>query len=189
MKRKNGESKKLKPERKKLESRRCSENLRRMMTGFKSLLEHHLREEGLTLPQLRLLKAVQQQTGVSAAALARTCLVTPQTMQSILTRAVRENWIIRAKSSRNERILTASLTPLGEDVLARGLQMAARIEELIWQDVSLGDLEELNRTLDEGVARLNQLEQEANESIGSDPARQPSTIPVCLPGTSKKHKH
>jgi DNA-binding MarR family transcriptional regulator len=188
MKRKNGESKKLKPERRKLETRRCSENLRRLMTGFKSLLEHQIREEGLTLPQLRLLKAVQQQTGVSAATLARTCMVTPQTMQSILTRAVRERWIIRAKSSRNERILTASLTPLGEQVLERGIQMAARIEEQLWQSVSLTDLEMLNETLEVGVACLSKLEQEANDSLppGSPSA---SSVPICLPNPPGKKKH
>ena len=182
MKRKNAD-------RRKLETRRCSENLRRLLTGFKSLLEHNLREESLTLPQLRLLKAVQQQTGVSSATLARTCMITPQTMQSILTRAEREGWIIRAKSSRNERILTASLTPLGEQVLERGIQMAARIEEQLWKSVSLSDLEELNETLEMGVGRLNQLEQEAIENMPPD-SRQPhrDPVPICLPPTPHKAK-
>jgi len=178
MKRKNAD-------RRKLETRRCSENVRRLLTGFKSLLEHNLREESLTLPQLRLLKAVQQQTGVSAAALARTCMVTPQTMQSILTRAERERWIIRAKSSRNERILTASLTPLGEAVLERGMQTATRIEEQIWHNVSLTDLEQLNDTLGDGIERLNELEHQINESLNL-PAS-PSQ-PDCLPSPPRKAK-
>lgn len=193
MKRKNAE-------RKKLETRRSSENLRRLMTGFKSLLEHHLREESITLPQLRLLKAVQQQTGVSSASLARTCLVTPQTMQSILARAVREQWIVRAKSNRNERILTASLTPLGEEVLARGLEMAARLEEQLWRHVSLSELEALNNTLDEAVSRLNHLEQEALQQAaiaqeGKELLQsnfiQPAPLceaPTNLPRTPKKPK-
>jgi len=177
MKRKNAD-------RRKLETRRCSENLRRLLTGFKSLLEHNLREESLTLPQLRLLKAVQQQTGVSSATLARTCMITPQTMQSILTRAEREGWIIRAKSTRNERILTASLTPLGEEVLERGLQTATRIEEQIWHTVSLSDLERLNETLGEGVERLNHLEQQMADSLNVSPTPEP----VCLPSPPREAK-
>ena len=62
--------------------------MRELMIGYRSLLEDKLRGEGLTLPQLRLLKAVRLQGDVSAAALARTCMVTPQTLQAVLGRAV-----------------------------------------------------------------------------------------------------
>jgi DNA-binding MarR family transcriptional regulator len=138
------------------EKRRCSENLGRMVKGYRALLEDALRDESLTLPQLKLLKAIKEQTGVSAAALARTCHVTPQTMQSILTRAVREQWIVRSKSVDNNRILTASLTPLGEEVLERGSQMAARIEEILWRGIGNSTLQQLNQILEAGIANLEQ---------------------------------
>lgn len=138
------------------EKRRCSENLGRMVKGYRALLEDGVRDEGLTLPQLKLLKAIQEQTGVSAAALARTCSVTPQTMQSILARAVREQWIVRGKSAGNNRILTASLTPLGAAMLERGVQMMARIEDIAWRGVGNATMQQLNQILEAAIANLEQ---------------------------------
>jgi MarR family transcriptional regulator, organic hydroperoxide resistance regulator len=154
---------------KRVEERRCSQNLGRLVKGYRALLEDSLRAEGLTLPQLRLLKAINEQTGASAAALARTCYVTPQTMQSVLTRAVREQWVVRGKSSGNNRIVTASLTPLGRAVLARGSRMSARIEKILWHGVDLSALRQLNTILEAGSANLDhelsrqdKLDQERN---------------------------
>ena len=143
-----------KQERRAIEARRCSENMRQLTIGFRVLLEDVLRNEGLTLPQLRLLKAVKQQADVSAAALARTCMVTPQTLQAVLARAVQAQWIVRGKSEKNERFVTATLTPLGESTVQLGMTMAARIEERIWQDVGLSDLKQLNETLQAAIANL-----------------------------------
>jgi DNA-binding MarR family transcriptional regulator len=143
-----------KQERRAIEARRCSENMRQLTIGFRVLLEDVLRNEGLTLPQLRLLKAVKQQADVSAAALARTCMVTPQTLQAVLARAVQAQWIVRGKSEKNERFVTATLTPLGESTVQLGMTMATRIEERIWQDVGLSDLKQLNETLQAAIANL-----------------------------------
>ena len=154
MKQDKGKDKASKQERRAIEARKCSENMRQLAVGFRSLVEDALRDEGLTLPQLRLLKAVKQQTDVSAAALARTCMVTPQTMQAVLERAVHAKWIVRGKSEKNERFVTATLTELGESVLQQGMAMVVRIEERIWQDVGLSDLKLLNETLQAGIANL-----------------------------------
>jgi DNA-binding MarR family transcriptional regulator len=147
-------SKISKEERRAIEARRCSESMRQLTIGFRSRVEDALRDEGLTLPQLRLLKAVKQQADVSAATLARTCIVTPQTLQAVLERAVQAQWIIRGKSEKNERFVTATLTPLGESVLQQGMAMVVRIEGEIWQDVALSDLKKLNETLQAGIAKL-----------------------------------
>src|SRR5579859_3873134 len=98
-----GKHKGSKEERKAAEARTRTENMRQLITGFRGRVEDELRADGLTLPQLRLLKAVKHQDDVSAAALARTCNVTPQTMQAVLGRAVEARWIIRGKSKKNER--------------------------------------------------------------------------------------
>ena len=147
-------NKESKAQRKAVEARTCTINMRRLTVGYRSLLEDMLRGEGLTLPQLRLLKAVREQADVSAAALARTCQVTPQTLQAVLARAVQAKWIVRGKSEKNERYVTATLTPLGESILETGMAMAARIEERIWKDVGLSDLKRLNEVLQAGIANL-----------------------------------
>jgi DNA-binding MarR family transcriptional regulator len=136
-------------------TRQCSKSLRELVVGYRSLLEDALRSEGLTLPQLRLLNAIKEQGSVSGASIARTCQVTPQTLQVMLTRAEREGWITRDISEMNHRILTASLTRKGEAALASGLAAAAEIEEKIWSGVSANALERLNITLEHGIANLH----------------------------------
>jgi DNA-binding MarR family transcriptional regulator len=152
-------------------ARRCTESLRGILAGYRALLEHALREEGLTLPQLRLLKAVKQHGGVSGASIARTCHVTPQTLQAMLTRAQRERWITRGMSESNHRILTASLTRKGEVALARGVAAAAEIEERIWAGVSAGTLQQLNATLEHGLANLHGAAELQHAQADAEPAR------------------
>jgi DNA-binding MarR family transcriptional regulator len=136
-------------------ARRCTKSLRELLVGYRSLLEDALRGEGLSLPQLRLLSAIHQQHEVSGATIARSCQVTPQTLQAMLTRAEREGWITRGISAANHRILTASLTRKGDVVLQRGLTAAAEIEEKIWAGVSADALDRLNITLEHGIANLH----------------------------------
>ena len=135
-------------------ARRCTKNLRELLVGYRGLLEDALREEGLTLPQLRLLNAITEEGSVSGATIARNCHVTPQTLQAMLARAERERWITRGILESNHRIVTASLTKKGGAVLARGLDVAAEIEEKIWAGVSASTLDQLNATLEHGVANL-----------------------------------
>jgi DNA-binding MarR family transcriptional regulator len=163
-KEKNKASKIPKDERRAAEARTCSENMRQLTIGFRSLVEDGLRAEGLTLPQLRMLKAVKHQTDVSAAALARTCMVTPQTMQAVLERAVQAKWIVRGKSKKNERFVTATLTPLGESELQQGMAMVVRIEGTIWEDVGLSELKQMNETLRAGIAKIEAASAAASEA-------------------------
>jgi DNA-binding MarR family transcriptional regulator len=135
-------------------ARRCTQSLRELLLGYRALLEDALPGEGLTLPQLRLLNAIKEHGGVSGATIARTCQVTPQTLQAMLTRAEREGWITRDISEANHRIVTASLTRKGEMSLASGLAAAAEIEEKIWTGISAHTLDQLNLTLEHGIANL-----------------------------------
>jgi DNA-binding MarR family transcriptional regulator len=136
-------------------ARECTHSMRELLLGYRSLLEDALREEGLTLPQLRLLDAIRESGAVSGASLARTCQLTPQTLQAMLARAARERWIVRGASEQNHRILTASLTRKGETVLASGLAAALEIEQKIWSGISVDSLEQVLDVLRSGVTNLN----------------------------------
>ncbi len=129
--------------------------LRDLVLAYKATLEDAVGPHGLTLPQLRMLNAVAEQTEVSAAAIARQCHVTPQTLQAILTRAVREGWIVRGTSAKNHRILTVSLTAKGRKMLELGQNAASSIEESMWQDVSRKSLERGIALLQSGAKRLS----------------------------------
>ena len=57
--------------------------------------ETAVREIGLTVPQCAALAALAQQSGLTAAALARRCFVTPQTMTGIVANLVTAGLIVR----------------------------------------------------------------------------------------------
>ena len=139
----------------KTEARRCTEAIRDLLLGYKAKLEEAMRPAGITLPQLRMLRAIAQEDEVSAASIARLCHVTPQTLQSIMTRAAREGWIIRGSSKRNGRIVTASLTSRGQAILQHGLETAERIEEEIWRGIPLATMQAMRSTLESGLVNLN----------------------------------
>ncbi len=136
------------------EARRCTDAVRDLLLGYKAQLEDALRPTGVTLPQLRMLRAIDQQSNVSAATIARHCHVTPQTLQSILTRATREGWIVRGTSQANGRFLTASLTAKGQAILRQGTELAESIEEQIWSGVPLASMRSMRETLEAGLANL-----------------------------------
>ncbi|SEG49900.1 DNA-binding transcriptional regulator, MarR family [Bryocella elongata] len=133
-------------------TRRLTHAVRDLLLAYKATLEEAVRPHGLTLPQLRMLHAVSEQNEVSAATIARLCHVTPQTLQAMLTRAVREGWIVRGTTQRNHRILTVSLTPEGENLLAIGQKAAIEIEDRMWSGVPRKALEETIEILERGTA-------------------------------------
>jgi DNA-binding MarR family transcriptional regulator len=136
-------------------AQRLTYAMRDLLIAYKAALEESMRPYGLTLPQLRLLHAVAEREDVSSATIARECHVTPQTLQAMMTRAVREGWILRERSESNQRILTASLTPKGRRLLDRGEQFARRIEEQMWKDVSSKTLRAAAEMLELGTESVS----------------------------------
>ncbi|HEY4008595.1 MAG TPA: MarR family transcriptional regulator [Acidobacteriaceae bacterium] len=132
--------------------------MRDLLLAYKAALEESLRPYGLSLPQLRLLHAVDRKAEVSSAAIARECHVTPQTLQAMMTRAVREGWIRREKAEHNQRILTASLTPRGRRLLDRGEQFARAIEAEMWKDTGVKRLTSVTEILQRGTGAISRLE-------------------------------
>lgn len=139
---------------KRVEQARCKELMRDFLLAYRDWMEEALRREKLTLPQLRMLHAVEQGSEESAAAIARACQVTPQTLQAMLERAVREKWIVRRPSERSLRILTASLTPKGRAILERGKQLSEELGLRMWAGVDTAALKQCNGVLEQGLANL-----------------------------------
>ncbi|MGY0058559.1 MarR family winged helix-turn-helix transcriptional regulator [Streptomyces sp. LZ34] len=87
-----------------------------------ALMAHHeavLRGYGLTMTQYTVLLALSRQEGMSGAQLARAAGVTQQTMASVLTGLQRKQLITRRPSSVHAKVLLASLTDQGHEVLER----------------------------------------------------------------------
>jgi DNA-binding MarR family transcriptional regulator len=136
------------------EAKAIAGNMKRLMTGYRTLLEIELEKENITLAQLRMLHALSDEPDHSAADLARTCFVTPQSMQAIVTRAEKLGWIRRHPSAANRRVLTAQLTAEGRRVLEKGMGFWTEISRDMWSGAKLSELELLNSTLTGAVDRL-----------------------------------
>ena len=157
-------------EAKKAEARRISEGIRDLLNAFRVRFEEEFRSTGVTLAQLRLLKAVDQHSEGSAASLARDCHVTPQTLHPMLTRAAREGWITRGNSDRNQRFVTAALTPQGRALLQQGNALKERTEAELWRGVPLSAVRAMRQTLEVGLRNLAG-ESGSTESGSKHPSR------------------
>lgn len=144
------------------------DNIRRLMNGFRGWVEGAMRPQGMTVPQLRLLFAVHKDPQGSSASIARQCMVTPQTLQAMMQRAVREGWLVRRPAEHNARILTAALTPKGQTLLDSALEAFGEFELEIWRDASTADLQAVNAMLGKALQRLERAE--------SAPAAAPTAV-------------
>ncbi|WP_263358120.1 MarR family winged helix-turn-helix transcriptional regulator [Acidicapsa ligni] len=118
------------------ESRRHAAKLmKRIMAQLRASMDERLRPYGVTTAQIRLLFAIHTAPGSSGAQLSRQCEVTPQSAQVLIQRAEEAGWIVRGKDSINDRIVTASLTPAGEELLKIADGLMRSIEAKLWQKI------------------------------------------------------
>ena len=88
-----------------------------------------LREEGMTTPQYAALSVLEEEAGLSGAALARRCFVTPQTMNQILTNLETAGMVERRPHPEHGRVLSAYLTGKGAKRVSRAHGEVEAIEE------------------------------------------------------------
>lgn len=137
--------------------------MKRLMTNMRLLLEAELESDGTTLAQLRMLNALNEEADISSAELARTCYITPQSMQTLVARAEREGWVKRSPSPKNRRILTTVLTPKGKKVYDRAIDRWAVLSREMWAETKLAEMQELNAVLSAAVDRLQPRLDELHE--------------------------
>ncbi|NYF79484.1 MarR family winged helix-turn-helix transcriptional regulator [Granulicella arctica] len=133
------------------------QRMKRILLHFRSRLDEELRPQGVTMAQLQLLYAIQSSPGSSGAQLARGCYVTPQTAQALIRRLEEDGWIERRKGNGNDRILAASLTAAGEELLQTAETIMKGTEAMLWHEIPDDDIEELNRLL--GLCLKNIVEE------------------------------
>ncbi|MFV0252068.1 MAG: MarR family winged helix-turn-helix transcriptional regulator [Beutenbergiaceae bacterium] len=90
-----------------------------------------LRPFGLTVPQYIALTSLYYLPGQSAAQLARTALLTPQTMATILGNLEAKGLIERQHSQLHVRVLVTTLTPQGEELVLRADGAVRRVEDAL----------------------------------------------------------
>ncbi|MFD3683388.1 MarR family winged helix-turn-helix transcriptional regulator [Nocardiopsis sp. NPDC058631] len=107
---------------------RIGHHLKRAEQELISAKHAVLRQFNLSVPQYTVLLVLSEEPGASGAILARRCLVTPQTMSSVLATLSRRELIERKPHPLHSHILETRLSPSGRDLLARADEVAIRVE-------------------------------------------------------------
>jgi DNA-binding MarR family transcriptional regulator len=107
-----------------------------------------LKPAGLTLAQYVALGELDRQPGVTAAALARACLVTPQAMMIVLKGLEDQGLIVRSPHSRHANVLELHLTKPGREALQAGREQVQPIEKRILDAFSSRELQTLRKLLE-----------------------------------------
>jgi DNA-binding MarR family transcriptional regulator len=108
----------------------------------------------LTVPQYAVLLVLLEDEEASAAQLARACLVTPQTMATVLTNLEEKGLIEREISPAHQRLRIARLTPAGTDLVRRADQAASAVERRLSKAFTAAEREALTEYLERAIAAL-----------------------------------
>lgn len=105
-----------------------------------------LKPAGVTVPQYAALLHLDENPGISAAALARLCGVTPPTMNTILSNLQERGLIERTPHAWHKNILETRLTEAGAAVMRDADARAVRVERAVaagFTDTERATLQEL----------------------------------------------
>ena len=103
--------------------------LKRAQHTLRVCMDDVLRPLELTTPQYAVLCALEAETGLSNARLARAAFVTPQTMHGLLTNLGRSGLLARDADPTHGRVLRTRLTDRGRDVLRKAHELVGVIED------------------------------------------------------------
>ncbi|MEV4359565.1 MarR family transcriptional regulator [Nonomuraea sp. NPDC049625] len=106
-----------------------------------------VRPAGLTVPQYATLFALADNPGISGAALARACLVTPQAMTVVLKNLEERGFIERSPHPWHRNVLETRLTEAGRAALKAADERAVVIERAIAGEFSAEEREQLRSLL------------------------------------------
>jgi DNA-binding MarR family transcriptional regulator len=117
-----------------------------------------LSETGLTVAQYSALLVLAQEPGLSGAQMARRCLVTPQTMASVLATLATKGLIEREHSSVHSLVVVAHLTRSGHAVLRKADRLAIDVEQQLAGAFTAQEQGELRDLLERAAAALQAYE-------------------------------
>jgi DNA-binding MarR family transcriptional regulator len=118
-------------------------------------MDQALEKKGLTTPQYAVLSALEQESGISNAELARRSFVTPQTMIRIVENLEALHLIVRQPHATHGKVLTTSLTPEGARRVASCHAAVAAVEARMLHDLNAHDRATLHALLEKCATALD----------------------------------
>jgi DNA-binding MarR family transcriptional regulator len=110
---------------------RLGSHLKRAEQALNATKTAVLKPAGLTVAQYAALLNLSGNPGISAAALARLCGVTPPTMNTVLKNLQDRDLIVRTPHEWHKNVLETRLTDAGRAVLADADTRAVRVERAL----------------------------------------------------------
>ena len=128
--------------------------LKRVQHALRLRMDEVLREVGLTTPQYAVLSVLEEEPGLSGAALARRSFVTSQTMNMIVAKLEGAGLIYRSPHPEHGRVLQAYLTDEGKMLVSRAHEVVEDIEKRMLAGLNLEERARLAGTLNGCADRL-----------------------------------
>ncbi|MFI9581997.1 MarR family winged helix-turn-helix transcriptional regulator [Streptomyces sp. NPDC052236] len=115
-----------------------------------------LKGSGLTVAQYAALLVLAENPGISGAALARTCLVTPQAMAAVLKTLEERGLIMRSAHPWHQKMLETRLTDVGRETVRLADEQAVRIERRLADEFTAEERDMLRALLARCVTAIQQ---------------------------------
>ncbi|WP_433258842.1 MarR family winged helix-turn-helix transcriptional regulator [Streptosporangium sp. CA-135522] len=112
-----------------------------------------LQPMGLTHPQYLVMLALWQYAPLSVKELSKLLQLDPGTLSPLLKRLEAIGYIRRERDSRDERVLSVTLTPKGRELRSEAEKVPPSVVERLGMD--LEELQELHRSLTKVIAAAN----------------------------------
>lgn len=110
-------------------NQRIGHYIKRVEQQLVSSKQSVLRPFKINVPQYTVLLVLSQEAGLSGAALARRCMVTPQTMSSVLATLEGRGLVERRNHPVHSHILETRLTRAGRTLLNRADEAVTEVEQ------------------------------------------------------------
>lgn len=136
-------------------SERLGSHLKRAEQALSAAKNAALKQAGLTVSQYAALLHLSANPGISAAALARACAVTPPTMNTVLKNLQEHGLVERTPHEWHRNVLETRITEKGARVLASADPRAVRVERGLAAEFSPEERETLVALLGRCVAFLD----------------------------------
>jgi DNA-binding MarR family transcriptional regulator len=121
-------------------------SLEQELSGAKDAV---LRPMGVTVPQYTALLVINDEPGISGAELARRCLVTPQTMTTVLGNLTLKGYIERRSVPGQGRAMETTITTSGKRMLAKADKEVLAVEDQLAKSMAAKDQATFAKLLDQ----------------------------------------